>query len=131
MSATFGAGGFGLSPSFTYFYIREDSLAIRVLDLLGCAFWQRGWSDEEADDLLRWGIKTIQITLTAGKWSPFDIDSEGRSLLQDAARPKFTWRGQGSWIKILVFFLNVGVPRDRPDDYGMQVFRTLSAIATH
>lgn len=117
MSATIGAGGFGLSPSFTYFPIREDSPALRLLCLLRDAFGTRTWSDEEADHLIRRGIKTLQVTMAARKWSPFDIDSRGRSLL--SATPggfRSTW--QGSQIKMLAFFLSLGVPRDRLDDNG-------------
>ncbi|KAG6365453.1 hypothetical protein INS49_007064 [Diaporthe citri] len=117
MSATFGAGGFGLSPSFTYFPIREDSPALRVLSILQDAFEKRTWSDEEADHLLRRGIQTLQATITARKWSPFDIDRHGRSLLEAASSgSKSTW--QGNQIKILAFFLSLGVPRDRPNNLG-------------
>lgn len=118
MSATFGAGGFGLSPSFTYFPAREDSPALEALDLLRAAFYERVWSDEEADLLFRRFIKTLQATLMARKWSPFDIDHRGCSLLRMFAgsRSRSTW--QGFQIKILVFLLNAGVPRDRPDING-------------
>lgn len=129
MSATFGAGGFGLAPSFAYFPVRENSPALEALDILRAAFYERVWSGEEAELLFRRCIKTLQATMMARKWSPFDIDHRGRSLLRIIAgsRSRSTW--QGYQIKILVFLLNAGVPRDRPDNDGTQVFPTLSEIA--
>lgn len=131
MSATFGAGGFGLSPSFAYFPVRENSPALEALDLLRAAFYERVWSDEEADLLFRRCIKTMQATMTARKWSPLDIDHRGRSLLRIIAGSRSRSAWQGYQIKILVFLLNAGVPRNRPDNDGTQVFPTLSEIAIH
>lgn len=118
MSAAFGAGGFGLSPSFAYFPVRENSPALEALDLLRAAFYERTWSDEEADLLFRRCIKTLQATIMARKWSPLDIDRRGRSLLRIIAGSRSRSAWQGYQIKILVFLLNAGVPRDRPDNDG-------------
>lgn len=117
MSATFGAGGFGLSPSFTYFPIRQNSPARQVVSLLQSAFKQRVWSAEEADHLFRRGIKTLQVTMMARKWSPFDIDKIGGSILQELLTDlRYNW--QGNRTKMIAFFLSLGAPRDRPNDYG-------------
>lgn len=118
MSATFGAGGFGLSPSFTYFYVRVMSPALQVVYILEAAFRQRVWSDEEADHLFRRSIKTLQATMTARKWSPFDIFRQGDCLLH--ALPGICESGwHGNRIKLLAFFLSLGAPRNRPDDHGL------------
>lgn len=124
ISATSGAGGFGLSPSFTYFPVRENSPVRRVVNLLRAAFIQRLWSDEESDHLFRRGIETLQFTMTARKWSPFDIDGEGAGVLGDMFMElECNW--QGNRIKMVDFFLSLGAPRDRPDDYGKYVFQML------
>lgn len=119
MSATFGAGGFGLSPSFTYFHVRGNSPALQVVSILESAFYRRVWSDEEADHLFRRSIKTLQATMTARKWSPFDVFGQGHCLLKALSGIPGESGWQGNRIKLLAFFLSLGAPRDRPDDHGL------------
>ncbi|TDZ46977.1 hypothetical protein CTRI78_v008786 [Colletotrichum trifolii] len=122
MSTTFGAGGFAISPAFTYHPIRHNSPAMQVIGLLGDALGlrlrsklARLWSDEDCNQLFRKGIKTLQTTLAAGKWSPLDIDRDGASLLTVAFQRSQYWRGEASW-HITHLFPRCGVAAWPPSD---------------
>lgn len=118
MSATFGAGGFGISPSFTYYPVRQNSPAPNVIRLLEDAFFHREWSDEECSGLIQCGLKTLQATFMAKTSSPLEIDNYGCSLLGVMSRiaANRTWQGYRN--RVFAFLVDAGVPRDRPDQHG-------------
>ncbi|KAF3810028.1 hypothetical protein GCG54_00002477 [Colletotrichum gloeosporioides] len=119
MSAAFGAGGFGLSPSFTYYPIRNKSPALKVIYLLRDAFMIEGWTNEDCSSLVGHGIETLQAIFTARTSSPLDIDESGRSLLgaMSSVASVNPWGGFRN--KMFAFLVDLGVPRDRPDERGI------------
>uniref|UniRef100_L2FY61 Fungal N-terminal domain-containing protein n=1 Tax=Colletotrichum fructicola (strain Nara gc5) TaxID=1213859 RepID=L2FY61_COLFN len=122
MSATFGAGGFGISPSFTYYPVRQKSPALNVIRLLEDAFFHREWSEEECSGLIQCGLKTLQATFMAKTSSPLEIDNYGCSLLGAMSRiaANRTWQGYRN--RVFAFLVDAGVPRDRPDQHGSYPF---------
>ncbi|KAF4874197.1 hypothetical protein CGCSCA1_v006580 [Colletotrichum siamense] len=113
---TTGAGGFGISPSFTYFPMRERSPAFRVVYILLLAFneVQDKSTNEEIAELFERGIHTLKTVFTSRISSPFEIDINGNTLLHEASKPY-----RGTWInhrhELIKFLLTIGVPRDRPN----------------
>lgn len=95
MSATFGAGGFGISPSFTYYPVRQNSPALNIIRLLEPAFFHREWNDEECSGLIQCDLKTLQATFMVKTSSPLEIDNSGCSLLGVMSRiaANRTWQG--------------------------------------
>ncbi|KAF4808296.1 hypothetical protein CGCSCA5_v012626 [Colletotrichum siamense] len=111
---TTGAGGFGISPSFTYFPMRERSPAFRVVEVLLWAFRTMRYksTDEDVAKVFERGIHILKTVFTSGASSPFEIDRNGDTLLHAASMPLMR-----DWIhhrhELIEFLLAVGVPRDR------------------
>ncbi|KAF9880645.1 hypothetical protein CkaCkLH20_01687 [Colletotrichum karsti] len=118
LSITTGAGGFGMSPSFTCFQMRQTSPAFQVVKILLLASnaLRRKSTNEELTKLFERGIHTLKIVITSRASSPFDIDTNGGTLLHAASSPY-----EGKWTnhrhEFIKFLLTVGVPRDRPNQY--------------
>ncbi|KAF4845035.1 hypothetical protein CGCSCA4_v007030 [Colletotrichum siamense] len=116
LAITTGAGGLGMSPSFTYFPLRESSPAFEVVDALSMAFGVRQWAltDEEVTKIFERGIHTLKTIFTSKASSPFEIDANGDTLLHVACGTVMS-----AWInhldELVEFLLAIGVPRDRPN----------------
>lgn len=118
-STILGAGGFSISPSFTYLPIRETSPAQEALRLLGKAFFGREWSDEDCKSLVWRTIKTIQASFNCRTSSPFDIDNDGNTLLHDVMTAWSRCNSKLPRDEIVKYLSVVGVPRDRPNQARM------------
>ncbi|KAF4844857.1 hypothetical protein CGCSCA4_v007069 [Colletotrichum siamense] len=132
-STILGAGGFAISPSFTYLPIRETSPSREALRLLGNAFYEREWSDQDCKSLVWRTIKTIQAGFSSRTSSPLDIDNDGNTLLHDII---ITWYRCDSKLprnEIVKYLSVAGVPRDRPNQARIYPFQAAlrSSIAVH
>ncbi|KAF5501517.1 hypothetical protein CGCS363_v006072 [Colletotrichum siamense] len=115
ISITTGAGGFGMSPSFTYFPVRESSPAFEavkvLLDALHPSF---KLTNEEHTKIFERGIHTLRTFFTSRASSPLETDTNGNTLLHAAS----TFY-RGDWTnhrhELIEFLLATGVPRDRPN----------------
>ncbi|KAF4485332.1 hypothetical protein CGGC5_v006879 [Colletotrichum fructicola Nara gc5] len=132
-STILGAGGFAISPSFTYLSIRDTSPARKALRLLGNAFDDWEWSDEDCKSLIWRTIKTIQTSFNSRTSSPYDIDNSGNTLLHDVM---ISWSRSGSKLprnEIVKYLSGAGVPRDRPNQARIYPFQAAlhSSTAVH
>ncbi|KAF4913754.1 hypothetical protein CGCF415_v002740 [Colletotrichum fructicola] len=132
-STILGAGGFAISPSFTYLSIRDTSPAWKALRLLGNAFDDWEWSDEDCKSLIWRTIKTIQTSFNSRTSSPYDIDNSGNTLLHDVM---ISWSRSGSKLprnEIVKYLSGAGVPRDRPNQARIYPFQAAlhSSTAVH
>lgn len=94
----------------------DTMLAIHVL---GQAFNERKWSGRNSHSLMRRAIKTIQASFSSRTSSPFDMDSNGRTLLHDVLMIQVNTNSEMPRNEILKFLAMAGVPRDRPDRRGV------------
>lgn len=119
LSITTGAGGFGVSPTFTCCQMRQNSPAFQVVDILLLAYrtLQHKSTGEELNKLFERSVQTLKTVFTSRASSPFEIDTKGDTLLHAASRPY-----PGIWIdrrhELIDFLLTVGVPRDRPNQHN-------------
>ncbi|KAL3300202.1 Ankyrin repeat-containing protein [Colletotrichum asianum] len=114
LSITTGAGGFGISPSFTYFHMRASSPASQVVDIWLSALGTVGHklTNAELVKLSERGIQTLKTVFTARASSPFEIDIKGDTLLHAATKqPSRVWVNHPH--ELIEFLLAIGVPRDR------------------
>ncbi|KAL3300264.1 Ankyrin repeat-containing protein, partial [Colletotrichum asianum] len=132
-STILGAGGFAISPSFTYLPIRETSPAREALRLLGKAFFGREWSDQDCKSLVWRTIKTIQASFNSRTSSPFDIDNDGNTLFHDVMTAWSRCNSNLPRDEIVKYLSAVGVPRDRPNQARIYPFQAAlrSSIAVH
>ncbi|TDZ26373.1 hypothetical protein Cob_v001299 [Colletotrichum orbiculare MAFF 240422] len=145
MSTTFGAGGFAISPAFTYHPIRHKSPAVQVMGLLWYALGLPRrlalpslWSDEDCNRLFHKGIKSLQTTLAAGKWSPLDVDRNGASLLAVAYDMFESCNVKQVPAMLLTFFRDAGVQRGFPATHrerltfakSLEYFKTITGITS-
>ncbi|TDZ38483.1 hypothetical protein C8035_v004790 [Colletotrichum spinosum] len=121
-ASSFGAGGHAISPSFTYYALRGDSPAFRIIQMLEDAWWWKQWSGDEFEDLVRQGIKALQTCFVSKSASVLDLDSDGHTLLHAVCKSEWALsrRPQTS---IVGFLLNVGVPAARADHKGSLPFQ--------
>lgn len=90
-SSSFGAGGFSVSPGFTYYPSVDSSKApvFRILDLMYWFLWSiTGTPEEATEDLAMNWVEFIELCVAnvmqlyrEGKASPKSIDSCGRSAM--------------------------------------------------
>nr|XP_036583844.1 uncharacterized protein CTRU02_05975 [Colletotrichum truncatum]KAF6793103.1 hypothetical protein CTRU02_05975 [Colletotrichum truncatum] len=122
MSSTFGAGGYSIAPSFTYFHVHAKSPAFEVIRILKDAFCSSNWSDEESENLLERGIRTIRTSFEKRMSSPFDVDFSDETLLHSAS-----FASDNHWYRprnlLLKYLLDAKVPKDRPDARGRLPFQ--------
>ncbi|KAF3808199.1 hypothetical protein GCG54_00006815 [Colletotrichum gloeosporioides] len=122
-STILGAGGFSISPSFTYLSVRNTSPAREAIHLLGQAFNEREWSARDSHNLMWRAIRTIQTSFNSRTSSPFDIDSDGKTLLHDVLMIQINNNSEMPRNEILKFLAMAGVPRDHPDGRGIYPFQ--------
>lgn len=115
LSITAGAGGFGMSPSFTCFHMRESSPAFQVVDVLLRAsnLSRHKLTDEDVTKVFERGMYTLKTVLTSRTSSPFETDINGNTLLHAASDPSMDWVIHRH--ELIEFLLAVGVPKDRPN----------------
>ncbi|KAF5521395.1 hypothetical protein CGCA056_v007495 [Colletotrichum aenigma] len=118
LSIPTGAGGFGISPSFTYFPMRESSPAFQVVEILLRALMliRCKSSNEEGNKMFERGVHTLKTVFSSGTSSPFEIDANGDTLLHAASKAnKGIWKNHRH--ELIELLLTIGVPRDRPNEH--------------
>lgn len=121
MSSAFGAGGFGVSPSITYYPLRDTSPAFKVIRVLKRALSYYDWTDEQAGYLVQRSIQSLKAVFSAKTSLPLDLCTSGVTLLEEYItniRPKQWCEPQNTMLKFLV---DMGVPKDRPNRIGRSV----------
>ncbi|KAF4962052.1 hypothetical protein FSARC_9842 [Fusarium sarcochroum] len=114
---TTGAGGFSISPSFTYFPMVDEERApvFRVLSLL----FQTGWelldfddSDSHSNKYFQAALHKLQDIFRSGKAGPTDMTSGGDSILHQFVPLAIMWPLSISpgLDALLHLFLTVGTP---------------------
>ncbi|OBR16345.1 Ankyrin repeat-containing protein [Colletotrichum higginsianum IMI 349063] len=122
LSSARGAGGFSISPVFTYAPVRDNSPAFEVVYVLEIASQHASYgvlSRGAYRDLARRAVRTLQAIFRTKRASPFDLDESGHNLLYYASVLLVWQPGMNTFAKetlaLLEFLVALGVPRDSAD----------------
>lgn len=116
-SLPFGAGGYSLVPTFTYYPTDPSSPAHEAVVYLSnaCSYLD----DEKFRPVLLRGLQTLRILFASKRATPALLDGEGCTLLHVAAKGS-VYRHTSQKIRPLIRFLvAAGVPPEHPADDGM------------
>ncbi|KAL3301291.1 Ankyrin repeat-containing protein [Colletotrichum asianum] len=131
MITPFGAGGFGISPSFKIHFIHKNSPAEDVIRIIRRA---AAFDTGSSSAIVQKGIETLLWIFRNGKASPSDTDHVGNSLLHFACcQTRF---GGGASVlqrmkPVLKFLVATGAPRDRLSDGKELPFQNLLESSAH
>lgn len=122
LSSARGAGGFSISPVFTYAPVRDNSPAFEVVSVLRQASRLTMYGELSRGaycELVRRGVRTLQVIFRTKRASPFDLDVTGRNLLYYASVVT-SWEARKitlakETLALLEFLVALGVPRDRAE----------------
>ncbi|KAK6206879.1 hypothetical protein QIS74_13367 [Colletotrichum tabaci] len=132
LSSARGAGGFSISPVFTYAPVRDNSPAFEVVSVLRHASELASYGELSRgaySDLASRGVRTLQVIFRTKRASPFDIDESGHNLLYYASVLMIWQAGKKKLAKetlaLLEFLVALGVPRDGADPRSWPLQRFL------
>ncbi|GJC91410.1 ankyrin repeat-containing protein [Colletotrichum higginsianum] len=125
LSSARGAGGFSISPVFTYAPVRDNSPAFEVVSVLESASELTLYGELSRgaySDLASRAVRTLQVIFRTKRASPFDLDVTGRNLLYYAS-VVMIWEARKmelakETLALLEFLVALGVPRDSADPWG-------------
>ncbi|TID04821.1 hypothetical protein CH35J_001957 [Colletotrichum higginsianum] len=122
LSSARGAGGFSISPVFTYAPVRDNSPAFEVVSVLHQASNLSSYGEFSRgaySDLASRAVRTLQVIFRTKRASPFDLDEWGSNLLRHASGLRIWEAGNKTLPKealaLLEFLVALGVPRDSAD----------------
>ncbi|KAJ0164255.1 hypothetical protein CTA2_1429 [Colletotrichum tanaceti] len=131
LSAARGAGGFSISPVFTYAPVRDNSPAFEAVMVLRHAaslVFGGDLSRGAYGELARRGVRTLQVIFRTKRASPFDLDMRGHNLLHLTSQLFIEKTGKET-LALLRFLVALGVPRRANSDGSLPLQQFLFCLA--